>query len=268
LDVRLSVLAGVLAVAASACVAPTGAAARGEGCTACHPAHRAGQGTCVDCHRGNPATARKELAHDLLLTGSAAAHRMPDGVVVREGAAYAEHAACRRCHTIDGTGTGLATDLSAVVWTRSEDALVASLDRPVESMPRFGFGRRPIEALIAYLLATRHGARPQQSYRVRFAESGAHAPSAFDDRCGGCHRVLTPSGARGAGADGPNLSGLFSAFYPATAPGGTRWTPEALRRWLDNPRAARRATTMPPVKPRDDEVARIIDAWPIDMRTR
>ena len=65
----------------------------------------------MDCHRGNPATGRKELAHHLLLAGSAAAHRMKDGVVVREGAAYAERAACRRCHTIDGTGNRLATDL-------------------------------------------------------------------------------------------------------------------------------------------------------------
>lgn len=267
MDVRLSVLAGVLAVAVNACAASTGAVARGEGCAACHPAHHVGQGTCVDCHRGNAATARKDLAHDLLLAGAAAAHRMDDGVVVREGAACVERSACRRCHPIDGTGNRLATDLSAVVWTRSEAGLVASIDRPVESMPRFGFSRRQIEVVIAYLLSTRRAAQPQQSYRVRFAEAGAHVPSAFDDRCGGCHRVLTPAGAGGSGAAGPNLSGLFSTFYPATAPGGRPWTPEALRAWLRNPRAIRQATTMPPPGARDDEVARIIEAWQIDPRT-
>jgi cytochrome c2 len=266
LDVRLSLLAGLLALAAVACDAPAGGAASGEGCTACHPAHHAGQGACEDCHRGNPATARKELAHHLLLTGSAAAHRMEDGSVVREGAAYVERAACRRCHTIGGTGNRLATDLSAVVWTRSQEELAASIDRPVESMPRFGFGPRQVEALIACLVASRHRARPQQSYRVRFAETPARGASAFDDRCGGCHRVLTPAGARGSGSAGPNLSGLFSGFYPATAPGGSRWTPEALRAWLKNPRAARPATTMPPPGARDEEVARILDEWRNDVR--
>jgi cytochrome c2 len=191
---------------------------------------------------------------------------MKDGVVVRDGAARAEEAACRRCHSIDGTGNHLATDLSAVVWARSEAGLVASIDRPVESMPRFSFSRRQIERVIAYLLATRRAAQPQQSYRVRFAGAAAHAPSPFDDRCGGCHRVLTSAGSSGRGAAGPNLSGLFSTFYPATAPGGKHWTPEALREWLKNPRAVRPATTMPQPGARDDEVARIIDAWQSDRR--
>ena len=56
------------------------------------------------------------------------------------------------------------------------------------------------------------------------------------------------------GAPGPNLSGLFTPFYPKTAPGDRAWTEKALADWLRNPRASRRTTTMPPVALSDDEL--------------
>ena len=177
---------------------------------------------------------------------------------MRQGAALIEQAACRRCHTIDGTGNAQATEPGAVAWTRSQDELLAAIERPVDQMPRFGFDRRQAETLIAYLIATRRRAGAHDAYRVRFSGEKAIRSSPFEERCGPCHRMLTPAGALGAGADGPNLSGLFTRFYPATAQGDRRWSPQSLRTWLSNPRAVRPATTMPPGHPTDDDIAAIV----------
>ncbi|HEY6554406.1 MAG TPA: selenite/tellurite reduction operon c-type cytochrome lipoprotein ExtS, partial [Vicinamibacteria bacterium] len=86
---------------------------------------------------------------------------------------------------------------------------------------------------------------------------GARLPSVFEERCGGCHRFLGSSGPLGRDGPGPNLSGLFTAFYPRTAPQDRRWTQKALAEWLRNPRAIRPATTMPPVVLSEDELRQL-----------
>jgi cytochrome c2 len=55
------------------------------------------------------------------------------------------------------------------------------------------------------------------------------------------------------GTVGPNLSGLFSEFYPATAAGQKRWDPQALEKWLKNPRQSLPATQMRPVPLKKEE---------------
>jgi cytochrome c2 len=77
--------------------------------------------------------------------------------------------------------------------------------------------------------------------------------------------VLTPAGLLGTGTAGPNLSGLFTPFYPKTAPGDGRtpateaaWTRQALADWLRNPRAARPGTTMPPVALNDPDLQQLL----------
>ena len=246
---RLAVLAALLASALAGCLREP-RAGRGEGCLACHASHFEGDGSCVDCHRGEPRAARKELAHAHLLTGRAAEHRAPGSPAVAEGERLVDALACRRCHTIGGEGNRLATDLDGVVWQREAAALVASITVPVENMPRFGLGTRQAEALVAALL--RHGDRERRDdrYRVHFARAGSSLEtSVFERACGRCHRVLTPSGPLGTGNAGPNLSGLFTTYYPKTAPGGRAWTPALLAEWTRNPRSARPGTTMPPVEP-------------------
>jgi mono/diheme cytochrome c family protein len=226
---------------------------RERGCRSCHAAHFVREGSCPECHRGNPDAARKELAHERLLTGHAAEVGLPGGLALREGERLIESLACRRCHAIGGRGNRLATSLDAVVWKRAQADLVSSIREPVEYMPDFSLDEDQAEAVVAFLLKSGSPDRPQDTYRVHFARGRATATGVFERECGGCHRFLGPAGPVGKGGAGPNLSGLFTPFYPATAPGGRRWTREALREWLGNPRASRAQTTMPPVALGEDE---------------
>ena len=254
---RLALLTALLALAG--CL--RGPAPRGAelACGGCHPPHRVEQGACQDCHAGDPGAARRELAHRGLLTGRVAEHPLRHGPAVTEGARLADTSACRRCHTIGGEGNRLAADLDRVAWRRSQAELLASIQEPVENMPRFGFDRSQAEALVAFLLSRADRHAPLLAYRVTFSGAGQGGRGAFEQKCGGCHRLLGASGPLGHGSAGPNLSGLGTRFYPPTAPGDRLWTAEALAKWLANPRQLRPATTMPPVALTAEELREVME---------
>ena len=235
-------------------------AERSTRCLDCHAPHYAEAGGCADCHRGQPTAARRALAHARLLSGRAAEHVLARGPAVSEGRVLVETLACRRCHVIDGRGTGLATNLDGAVWKREQSALVTSIETPVENMPAFGFNRPQTEGIIAFLLNRATRGAIEEEYRVQFAREGANAPSTFDEKCGGCHRMLTRLGPLGKGRDGPNLSGLLTAFYPNTAPLAKSWTEKVLREWVANPRALRSSAIMPPVPLTGDQLDQVMDA--------
>jgi mono/diheme cytochrome c family protein len=203
-----------------------------QGCRSCHEDHYVREGACPECHRA--------------------------GLALTEGRRLVETLACRRCHTIGGKGNRLATSLDPVVWKREQAQLVSSIREPVENMPKFGLDVGQAEAIIAYLLRSGSPDQPQDTYRVHFTRGASALPTVFEKECGGCHRFLGPSGPVGTGNAGPNLSGLFTPFYPPTAPGNRPWTGKALADWLRNPRAARHATTMPPVALKEDEVRQVV----------
>jgi cytochrome c2 len=251
---RVAALIPPILLLFSACLKAPAAGQREGGCRACHPPHYVREATCEGCHRGDPAAARQQLAHARLLTGRAAEHRLANGLAMRDGKQLVEALACRRCHRIAGEGNRLAADLDAVVWRRSQQELATSILVPVENMPTFGLDRLQVEAVIAFLLRSGNAGQVQDTYRVRFARRAGRDSRVFDTRCGGCHSALGPLGPMGTGSQGPNLSGLFTPFYPATAPGNRPWSPEALAEWLRNPRASRPGTTMPPVQLKDDEL--------------
>lgn len=242
------------------CVKARSTAEAREGCGSCHAPHHTDAGACEDCHRGQPSAARKELAHARLLSGKAAEYGQRSGPAVSEGRKLVEAAACRRCHTIGGLGNHLATNLDGVVWKREQSELVTSITQPVENMPVFDFDRGQADAVIAFLLS---GARPDTSdeaYRVQFARDASRTPSTFEDKCGGCHRLLTTLGPRGFGKRGPNLSGLLTSFYPRTAPGERAWSEKTLIDWVANPRAARPNTIMPPVPLREADLQQVLES--------
>jgi cytochrome c1 len=251
---RTAVLIAALALVGCLKAQPT--ARQQAGCGSCHERHHLRDAACHECHRGDPSARRVELAHERLLTGRVSEHRLPDGPALREGRRLVERLACRRCHRVAGEGNRLATDLDRVVWTREQGPLVGSIREPVENMPRFGLDARQAQAIVAYLLRSGSRDQPQDSYRVHFARGGA-SPTAFGRSCGGCHRFLSASGPRGSGNAGPNLSGLFTASYPETAPGKRPWTERGLAEWLRNPRASRSTTTMPPLALTQDELRSI-----------
>jgi mono/diheme cytochrome c family protein len=258
LAARAALLIALVAVAGFVrCVRPAAKAPGQERCLSCHAAHYAAEGSCVSCHRGRPEAGRQELAHQQLLTGRAAEHRRTGGSTLREGERLVEALACRRCHTVAGRGNRLASDLDAVAGQREQAALVASITEPVENMPRFGLDAGQAEAIVALLVRSSDPARAQDAYRVHFARPTGPGGTEFERQCGGCHRALTAAGPLGSGDAGPNLSGLFTPFYPRTAPGERAWTESVLRDWLRNPRSARGSTTMPPVALDDATAARI-----------
>ena len=248
----------IAALLLGGCLKAPSAAGRSEGCRSCHEVHYVRKGACHECHRGNPDAEREELAHERLLTGRAASLRLPDSPALREGRRLVETLACRRCHTIGGKGNRLATNLDGVVWKREQPQLVASLREPVENMPRFGVDDEQAEGIVAFLLHSGSPEAPQDTYRVHFDRPARAIPTVFERQCGGCHRFLGPSGPVGTGSAGPNLSGLFTPFYPPTAPGSRAWTEKALADWLRNPRTSRSATTMPPVALSEDELRQVV----------
>jgi cytochrome c2 len=178
---------------------------------------------------------------------------------VVEGRKRVERLACRRCHVIGASGNRLATNLDRIVWKRDQGDLARSIGQPVENMPRFGLDPRGTEEVIAFLLKSADPNVSEATYRVRFSSVGSTRDSAFETRCGGCHRALGANGPLGRGSAGPNLSGLFTPFYPGTAPGHRAWTREALGRWLENPRAMRTVARMRPVRLEASEQERIVD---------
>jgi len=217
-------------------------------CGGCHAPHFVERGTCAACHRGDPQALRKEIAHHRLLAGRVAEQGLLDSPAVAEGQRCVEQLACRRCHTVGGFGNRLATNLDRIAWTRDQPGLARSIGQPVENMPRFGLDARQIEAVIAFLLKSADPSLSEATYRVRFSRGGQNAESSFGTRCGGCHRALGPAGPLGKGSAGPNLSGLFTLYYPATASENRTWTPDALGKWLVNPRAVRPGAAMRPVR--------------------
>jgi len=246
----------IAALLLAGCLKAPSTVAREKGCRSCHEAHYVREGACHDCHRGDPGAEREELAHERLLTGRAAEHRLEDGLAPRNGRRLVETLACRRCHTIGGKGNRLAANLDAVVWKREQTQLVISIREPVENMPKFGLDHAQAEAIVAFLLRSGRPDPPQDTYRVHFARGASPSPTVFEKECGGCHRFLGPVGPVGTGSAGPNLSGLFTPFYPPTAPDERAWTEKALVEWLRNPRAARPHTTMPPVALSEDDERR------------
>jgi mono/diheme cytochrome c family protein len=259
LGLRLALLISASLLLQS-CVKAESTAETREGCVSCHAPHYTDAGACEDCHRGQPSAARKEIAHARLLSGKAAEYGQRSGPSVSEGRKLVEAATCRRCHTIGGEGNRLAANLDGVAWNREQIELLTAIMQPVESMPVFDLDRDQAEAVIAFLLS---GARPNASdevYRVQFARDASRAPSTFEEKCGGCHRLLTTLGPRGFGRRGPNLSGLLTAFYPRTGPGDRAWSEKTLTDWVANPRAARPNTIMPPVVLSEAELQQVLES--------
>jgi len=259
LAIRRTLLIALLVFALAGWAGAASKRRAAESCGGCHAAHRTDQGSCAACHRGDPAALRKEIAHQRLLSGQAAEHARADAPAVAEGRRLVERLACRRCHVVGGSGNRLATDLDRVAWKREQSELARSLAVPVENMPRFGLDDRQAEPVIAFLLQNADTESADATYRVRFSGASAKGDSTFEKHCGGCHRALVTDGPLGRGSAGPNLSGLFSAFCPATAPGSRHWTAETLGKWLENPRSVRPRAAMRPVRLEAGELERLVE---------
>lgn len=243
------------------CLPVRAAQAAQQLCLTCHPSHYAGQGVCTACHRGNPRSDRKNIAHQRLIAGRFARYTLGDVPEVREGKRLMEQLACRRCHVSAGRGNHLATDLDVSAGRKVPQELVASIRTPSQAMPDF---RLPEEQLTTVVTAILSGAQGRTTGSrtapivVHFDNTGNNNKDIFTRACGGCHRALTTRlGAIGSGDIGPNLSGLLSPWYPASYGSGEIWTRTRLARWLKNPRTVRPWARMRPVVLTEGEQAEL-----------
>jgi cytochrome c2 len=242
--------------------APSPSASPRVRCLGCHPAPHGKRGGCVGCHRGNPGTDRRDLAHAGFLPAEYVRFTLPGEPIVEAGRRLLDRSGCRRCHVSGGEGNRLAADLDAAFPARParlREALLA----PAVHMPDFRFDEPSVRALLnavyangASRVAFRPGGRaaPLKVHFDAGARGSRPGKHPFDALCGGCHRAIAGDGSgRGTGASGPNLSGLFTRHYPGRAPDGASWDPGRLARWAANPRALRPGALMPPVAatPRD-----------------
>ncbi|MCM0082144.1 c-type cytochrome [Geomonas sp. Red32] len=227
-----------------------GAVAR-ELCTSCHKPHYRERGSCISCHRGNPAALRKNVAHHLLIPGKYLWYTVGKGDALAGGERLMERFACRRCHVSGGKGNHLATPLDGVMRSREASAVVAAIRTPALGMPDFRLTDRELTPLINALYAGSSRAPApvkEPPVSVHFADRAGRAQDVFSRKCGSCHRMLTSRlGLLGSGEIGPNLSGLLTPWYPPTFRGSERWNAERLFRWVENPRRIAPEARMQPV---------------------
>lgn len=230
------------------CLPLTALGATGELCLACHPRHYGAAGGCGDCHRGNPASKRLNVAHQGLVAGRHVRFALQGDRTAAEGERLVERLGCRRCHVIGGRGNRLATSLDRVMARRSSAELIGALKNPAAAMPDFRLAGEGIDRVITalYAAAGKGVASGEPPLAVHFRRDGSRGNDPFA-KCAPCHRALSSRfGAVGSGGIGPDLSGLFSPFYP-NAPGGEHWTVRRLAAWLKNPRSIRPWSIMRPV---------------------
>lgn len=187
---------------------------------------------------------------------------------LREGDRLLEQFACRRCHVSGGRGNRLAASLDSVTKLKTPAEIVSAITSPALGMPLFGIGEQQMVGLVNALYgggmtAKRGAERPQ----VVFFQDRGTAPDLFSKKCGSCHRILSQRfGALGSADNGPNLSGLFTAFYPKTAPNREGWNEKQLKQWLDNPRSLRSWTTMQPVRLTPEELRELISIINVELQ--
>ena len=239
-------------------------------CLSCHSIHYVERGTCSDCHRGNPASERKNIAHAGLRAGKYVRFTLGDEAQNKAGEQLIVQLACRRCHVSAGRGNKLAINLDASGVRKTVGELVHSISQPVASMPKFALDDERITILINKILAgsAEHDTDKEVPSKVHFSSTGTINEDIFSKRCGSCHRTLTEHlGALGAGNSGPNLSGLFSPYYPKTFKNREDWTARNLADWLKNPRDIQRWARMQPVVLTEREMAELVAIFPVFLES-
>lgn len=238
-------------------------------CLQCHPVHYREKGSCVGCHRGDPRSDRKGVAHQGLVPAQYSWYAFPGSDPVLRGKKLLETFACRRCHTVAGKGNRAASNLDRLPQGTTPREISAAIETPALMMPRFHLDGRQRTDLVNALLAgaaeaAGRGARQgkEAPQVVHFQPEGAARENVFEKRCGGCHRALTVAlGGVGRGEVGPNLSGLLTEHYPPTSHRERRWSSESLEKWLKNPRETRPQTTMRPISLSNGDLARLLDLF-------
>lgn len=226
-------------------------------CLNCHVGHYFSYKSCRSCHRGIVKSSRKEIAHYGLIPGRYAYFRFEKSEILRQGNKLIQRAGCLRCHKILDRGNLLATPLDLLPDDIEITKLVDFIKNPPMYMPEFEFRGDQIVKIINVILRAifystkRH---KREYYYVHF--ESFEKKDIFSRKCGMCHKILTKiKGGLGKGNIGPNLSGLFTQFYPQKS---VKINETNLGDWLKNPRSVKELTLMPPVDISPNEVNYLI----------
>ncbi len=244
------------------------------GCLQCHPTPHHKQcrygksGKCVKCHRGNPLSNRKNIAHSQLIPGKYALFTIPGNSIVKTGYKLIQEMACKRCHRINHSGNFLASNLDLSYETTCPEILFHAIQSPSIFMPKFYFSQKDIKILVNTILAfgANNAFQLEKAFEtVHFAINNhkTDRTNTFNIHCGSCHRILTEKyGPLGKGDIGPNISGLFSNIQAGGRGKISKekvWNCNKLKLWLNNPRNIRPFTEMQPVKLNNREFAGILN---------
>lgn len=229
-------------------------------CQRCHSTHYADRGNCTYCHRGNSNSGRKNIAHAGLISGKYARYTIGDKLYLNKVNNLIDHYSCRRCHVIDGRGNRLARSLDNAASQKSSKELAESIRQPVDIMPNFCVDDERATLLVNAILAgsDAHKVSTEAPFSVHFSSEKKINKDVFTRICGSCHRLLSERhGALGAGNIGPNLSGLFTTYYPKTFNSYNDWTFNNLKSWLKNPREVKPWARMMPIRITDDDLVEL-----------
>lgn len=207
-------------------------------------------------------TSRIEIAHTGLISARYAAFTLAESPVLKRGEDQLKEYACRRCHISNKTGNRLATNLDLVLGQSTPEKLNEAIMKPVLFMPDFRFTEsQRVELVNAILAGAKRSDSPagEQPIQIHFERELGQSQRQFEKQCGGCHRALTVKyGGLGNGLAGPNLSGLFSEFYPKNHSVEKKsWDPNNLEKWIRNPRKIRPLTQMAPVELQPTELDKL-----------
>ena len=129
-------------------------------------------------------------------------------------------------------------------------------------MPNFYLKETHIMEMVNAILSEAARVEPEAGeipLVIHFEDEKQTEESVFVNHCGSCHMVLTTRfGGLGKGNIGPNLSGLFSQYFPKTLGDKEQWSSKPLKKWLKNPREIRKNAKMKPVKLPSDEFPRLL----------
>lgn len=217
---------------------------------------------CSACHRGNPLTSRKNLAHTGMVLPRHSWYVQPLSAAVKAGEKAVKTFACRRCHVVGEKGNDLATNLDTVAPKRSSLELGQAVREPAVFMPLFPLSDKDLAAILTRVYAGGHTAPASDISKplVVYFTHAAREEDLFSRHCGTCHRMLSHKyGGLGSDIIGPNLSGMGTEYYPATAKDDKVWKRDALEDWTKNPRKIRPLTTMPPQKIKEQDLKEILD---------
>lgn len=226
-------------------------------CIFCHKPHHLSYKRCESCHRGISITKRKDIAHYRIIPGDFAYFRLDGSRVLKQGYEIIDRSGCRRCHIILGKGNNLATSLDNLPQYIEINKLIQNIKSPSEFMPYFSFSDKDITSTVNVILKGIYFYKKskQEIFVIHF--EGSKTDDEFTRHCGNCHKVISKKyGPLGKGNWGPNLSGLFSLYFP-TEKG--RWNRERLIRWIKNPREIDKNSLMPPIEISNESMQKLME---------